>query len=317
MTAIYPNDAIFNPNSFPVLGTVTYTSTGFTTDFNLSVGVDNPGAVVAFADGVLQDTTTYFLVNNGATASFFSPPNVDSLTLKSVKIPARFVKTVSLSTTVRAATFSNDAVTTINSNNYIVDGETTVWALPGGVSVSSKDELMVAVSGALQVPSNYTFPSASPIGNQGIDLIEILDNDDILDIRVFTTSTSGGTDRAKSMVDRKPNRGFQEDRKFDISSFESQAGYEKRRLRSRRGLRSWRLTYSALSGMERLAIEDFYNNRFGEWQSFLFDLDHINESGFATVRFDGKLVIQYLAQRSSQNIDKYFTINITLKEINS
>ena len=70
-----------------------------------------------------------------------------------------------------------------------------------------------------------------------------LDSQDTLDIRIYQ-GTSDKDDRFVSMSDRKPDVGFATTRAFDSSIFQSQAGYEKRRLRSRRSKRQYDLKYT-------------------------------------------------------------------------
>ena len=65
------------------------------------------------------------------------------------------------------------------------------------------------------------------------------------------------------MADRKPDSGIESSRTFDVTTFTSQAGYEKRRLKSRRSKRNYDLEYSAITGVEKTAIETFYNARSG------------------------------------------------------
>ena len=99
------------------------------------------------------------------------------------------------------------------------------------------------------------------------------------------------TDRFNSMADRKPDTGFSSEETFQIATFQSQAGYEKRRLQSRRSKRNYSLQYSNISGIEKTAIEQFYRERSGEFETFTFDLSHLNDSGTLNVRFDGGLQI--------------------------
>jgi len=147
--------------------------------------------------------------------------------------------------------------------------------------------------------------SGAPLGS--------IDTRDSLSIRVFDAETSS-TDRFTSMIDRKPDKGFSSQRAFDTIKFESQAGYEKRRLRSRRSKRSYDLSYTNVTGIEKTAIENFYNARSGEFESFSFDLTHINESGTITTRFDGPLQVTQVHSSGSALTDNFYTVSFKLME---
>ena len=123
-------------------------------------------------------------------------------------------------------------------------------------------------------------------------------------------TTAGFTD----MSDRRPDTNIDTDREFDVIVFESDAGYEKRRLRSRRPKRNFGLTYTNVTGLEKHAIEQFYNNRGGNYESFKFDLDHISDSGILNVRFDGPLSITHINSYGSNVLQKFYTVSFDLKE---
>jgi hypothetical protein len=127
-------------------------------------------------------------------------------------------------------------------------------------------------------------------------------------IGAFTTSAF------TSMADHKPDSGFQVDKNFSVITFESEAGYEKRRLRSRRGKRSYQLTYTNLNGLEKFAVEAFYDARNGEFEAFILDLSHVNETGTITVRFDGNLQIQHVLSGGSDILLNFYTVSFKLKE---
>jgi hypothetical protein len=532
--ATYPNDATTTITAFPVTSTITYTSTGSSTDFNLSATVNHRGEVAAFLNGVLQATDTYSISNSGATVSFNDAPNASNLTLQTVSIPAKLRQTRSTFTTL-AQEYSNTVGSSVNGNSYLINGEQVAFSLPDGASVSSTAEFQVFLSGVYQQDTAYTYPSVT-LGNDGIDIADnsatklltnFYDNltdesdsahtvtfvggtasyatygadkfltldgtDDYLSIpsdddfnvndRSFTldmwvrpdtgaslasnqtlfarhgdatnnynlrlvgansnvgfvinraggitelyggnanggsnyhvavsydastnnlrlyvnnvkvahtgyvaaTATSGNVsvgansntttageffngdvsfarmahvaryrtdthapitssnaisvqsgaplgsdysgdslsirvfdsavetqDRFTSMVDRKPDRGIGSERTFDVTTFMSQAGYEKRRLKSRRSKRSYNLTYTAISGVEKTAIENFYNARSGTFESFSFDLSHINESGIITTRFEGPLSIEQSYSTGSRLIDNIYTVSFKLQEV--
>jgi len=138
------------------------------------------------------------------TVSFFDAPNASNLTLKAITIPSIFT-TIASFPTVKGVEYSNTSITTVNSNVYLIDGAITTWSVPETTNPSLKSELLVTISGATQVDSSYTYPSAT-LGNQGIDLPTALDGPDTtLAVRVFDTNTSPVTCRKNDMSDRKPD----------------------------------------------------------------------------------------------------------------
>jgi hypothetical protein len=123
------------------------------------------------------------------------------------------------------------------------------------------------------------------------------------------------TEHFSSMADSKPDKGFTEQRQYNSVIFESEGGYEKRRLRSRRSKRSFDLRYTNITGLEKAAIESFYNERAGDFESFSFDLTHVNQSGNLTVRFDGPLQItQVLSDTNANLLSNFYTISFKLQE---
>ena len=150
-----------------------------------------------------------------------------------------------------------------------------------------------------------TIASGAPLG--------IVDNEDSLSIRVFDGSVTT-LDRFSSMADRKPDKGFSTERKFDTVTFSSQAGYEKRRLKSRRPKRQYDLRYTNITGVEKTAIENFYNARSGEFESFTFDLAHVNESGTINARFDGSLKVTQVLSHGTALTDNFYTVSFKLLE---
>ena len=143
-----------------------------------------------------------------------------------------------------------------------------------------------------------------------------LQSNDSLVIRHFD-STVESFDRFTSMADRKPDKGFGTSTEFDVIQFTSQAGYEKRTLRSRRSKRDFDLTYTNVSGVEKNAIEQFYRSRNGSYETFTFDLTHINELGTIQSRFDGPLDITHVFSDSSNTSlqNNYYTVKFRLKEV--
>ena len=127
-------------------------------------------------------------------------------------------------------------------------------------------------------------------------------------VGLFTTSTF------TSMVDVKPDTGFTSNQEFNTIIFETESGYEKRRLRSRRSKRSYSLTYTNVTGLEKTAIERFYRERSGSFSSFILDLDHISEVGTVLVRFEGALNINHVLSTGANALQNYYTVSFDLKE---
>jgi len=155
--AIYPDDATANTTAFSVTSSITYPSTGVATVFNLSVPVEHRGEVVAFVDGIQQSTITYALSNGGVTITFNDAPSASNLTLKTISLPARYRLNRSLPS-IESTHFSNTSATVVNGNTYLINGQTTNFSLPAGVSgIASKNDLMVFISGVQQGNDSYTF----------------------------------------------------------------------------------------------------------------------------------------------------------------
>tara|TARA_R110000803_G_scaffold150985_4_gene216180 strand:+ start:2091 stop:3689 length:1599 start_codon:yes stop_codon:yes gene_type:complete len=155
-------------------------------------------------------------------------------------------------------------------------------------------------------PTPQTVISGAPLG--------AVSATDTLSIRVFDSSVTS-VDRFSSMADRKPDKGISSKRSFDVATFTSQAGYEKRRLKSRRSKREYDLSYTNVTGIEKTAIENFYTARSGEYETFIFDLAHINESGTITVKFGADLQISQILSNGPALTDNYYDIKFKLKEV--
>lgn len=125
---------------------------------------------------------------------------------------------------------------------------------------------------------------------------------------LFTTATF------TSMADRKPDKGYNIQREYNTILFETESGYEKRRLRSRRSKRTYDLQYTNISGLEKYAIENFYSSRSGNFEAFYLNLEHLNESGTIRVRFDGPLKIDHVLSSGSNVLENFYTVSFTLKE---
>ena len=170
--------------------------------------------------------------------------------------------------------------------------------------------------------ARYRGASLQPVTNTHPDVINVqsgapLSSDvvaDTLSIRVVTAAVQT-QDRFTSMTDRRPDKGISSSRTFDVNTFASQAGYEKRRLRSRRSKRDYNLTYTAITGVEKTAIENFYTARSGEFESFSFDLSHINETGTITTRFNGPLSIEQTYSTGALLTENFYTVSFSLQEV--
>lgn len=312
MTATYPDDATINPEIFPVLSSVTYTDTGSETVFNLNSSASHTGTVLAYADGVEQSTDSYTLSNNGITVTYATAPASSNLTMKVIDVSTRF-STIRNFPSLLAENYSNGTVTIVNSNSYVVDGVRTAWALPAGSNVQSKTDILLSVSGIAQLDSSYTWPSSS-LGNQGIDISPALPDYDTVIVRTLDSSYQT-QDRFSSMADRKPDRGNQESLRFDSTVMVSQAGYEKRRLQSRRGKRRFSLKYTNVTGVEEQAIRNFYNERSGIYEAFIFDLTHINKTGTINARFDSELKTAHIQSKGTALADNIYTVEFDLLEV--
>jgi hypothetical protein len=137
---------------------------------------------------------------------------------------------------------------------------------------------------------------------------------DKLSIRSFGMTVTT-LDRFTSMADRKPDKGFNRTESFDVATFTSQAGYEKRRLKSRRSKRAYSLTYTNITGIERTAIEEFYRARNGTFEAFTFDLSHLNDSGTINARFEGPLSVTQVLSTGTALVDNFFTVSFGISEV--
>lgn len=323
--AIYPDDATVSASAFATVssGTAVYTNTGSTTTFSLPVSVGYIAEVFVTLDGVIQDVASYYLSANKDSITFYVAPNVAELVIRCIDLPARYRTLRSTPTmAVYSVKYSNTAFTTVNSNSYILNGVRTSFAIPEaalGQGVMA-NAIFVAVSGILQNQSDYTYPSAT-LGLNGIDLSEapaIAANNasyanTIVEIRTFVTEAVY-TSRLSDMRDRKPNNGFMVQNQFNVSKYSTQVGYEKRRLMSRRQRRTYQLTYTNVSGVEKEAVENFYRARNGEYETFTFDLTHINDTGTVRTRFNGPLEIQQVISAGTNLTQNFYNIRFNLQE---
>jgi hypothetical protein len=310
----YPDDATFNTASFSTVGEVTYTTTGPSkTTFQLGSAASSEAEILAIDDGAVQNPQLYVLTSNLLAVTFTTAPNSTNVTLKTLSVPERFKK-LRVETSYFTVNFDNTTIKSINANNYLINNSITAWAIPEGSTVTAKSQMLVSLNGLVQHrEGQFTWPSSS-LANNGIDISPALDTPDALEIRVFD-SNRNITDRCSSMSDKRPDKGYGEERQFNVLPFETEAGYEKRRLRTRKVRRQYSLTYTNVSGLEKNAIRDFYDARFGTFEAFSFDLDHLNQVGTINVRFHNELNIKNVFDAGTDDIDKFYTINLTLREI--
>lgn len=315
--SVYPQDAVFNVNNFSTIASVQYTNTTTTTEFILPSTVTNGGQILALADGVLQSFTSYELsAYNGITYSnvlFNSPLYASNLTIKTISVPNYFyVDRTALTTAV--IDYSNTVPVTIRSNTYVVDGIRTTFALPVTANSTNKDTIMLIRNGVMQNQDVFTFPS-STLDIYGIDLLNTPLSGETVEIRIFDSGIRKYV-RRTSMADRKVDKGYSYTRESDVKTTRFIAGYEKRRLNSRRLRRRWTFSYTNINGVEKEAIDAFYVARSGQYEAFSFDLDHVNESGMATVVFDGPPQVSSVLSASPDDLTQnFYTVSMVLREV--
>jgi hypothetical protein len=327
-TATYPTDATLNALSFASTAVVTYTANGTRTAFNLGESINFKGEAIVQFDGVIQDPKQYSLGNAFSTLTFATAPsNGIKVKLTSITLPDRFTTIRSFPTTLIQS--YGLAATTVDSNNYAINGKTVDFRIPAGSeNVSGEDSLEVAIQGVPQPNEAFIFPS----GNAALSTVTVrIANSvstslaatvanaytaaqiDQLSIRAFFTQKN--KDFLNSMENRKPDRGNEINKTFDVITFESQAGYEKRRLRSRRPKRQFSLEYTNVSGLEKEAIENFYDARQGIYESFFFDMTHINQSGTLITRFEGPLDVSHNHSLDGTKQNNFYTVGFGLQEV--
>ena len=116
-------------------------------------------------------------------------------------------------------------------------------------------------------------------------------------------------DSFSTMQDRKPDKGFSSKKSYSSISFTSEAGYNKRRLKSRRPSREYNLTYSSINGLHRQAIESFYDARSGGFEAFT-----LGEAGTLSVHFNGAINIRQIHTGEANVINNFYTVSFALME---
>lgn len=329
-TATYPTDATLNALSFASTAIVSYTANGSRTAFNLGESVNFKGETIVQFDGVIQDPKQYTLGNAFSTVNFVSAPS-NGLTVKltSITLPDRFTAIRSFPTTLVQS--YGLAATAVDANNYSINGKTVDFRIPvGSENVSGEDSLEVVIQGVPQPNSAFIFPSGNAaLSTVTVRVAKFVDDDSSLAATVANAYSSAeieqlsiraffsqkNKDFLNSMESRKPDRGNEINKKFDVITFESQAGYEKRRLRSRRPKRQFKLEYTNVSGLEKEAIENFYDARQGTFESFFFDMNHINQSGTLITRFDGTLDVSHNHSLDGTKQNNFYTVGFGLQEV--
>ena len=114
-----------------------------------------------------------------------------------------------------------------------------------------------------------------------------------------------------SMTDRLPDRGFQISTRTNMSIFSSLNGYERRKLRSRRLLRTFTFSYTSIDETRMNNIESFFNARGGNFESFSLDLTHFGLTGFTVVTFEGDLVKEHVVDGNSTS---YYNVSLVMVE---
>jgi len=327
-TVTYPTDATLNALSFASTAVVSYTANGTRTAFNLGESINFKGEAIIQFDGIIQDSSQFTLSNAASTITFATAPS-NGLTVKltTITLPERFITIRSFPRTLIQS--YGLAATSVDSNNYSINGKTVDFRIPvGSETVSGEDSLEVVIQGVPQPNSAFIFPS----GNSSLSTVTVRIADpastslaaavanafsaaeiDQLSIRAFFTQKN--KDFLESMEDRKPDRGNEINKEFDVITFNSQAGYEKRRLRSRRPKRQFSLEYTNISGLEKEAIEKFYDARQGTYEAFFFDMAHINQAGTIITRFEGSLDVNHNHSLDGTKQNNFYTVGFALQEV--
>ena len=270
-----------------------------------------------FLRTVGSNSNVGFVVNHGNSLTEIYGGNCNGAT--SYQVAVSYDKTTAnlrlyvANALVKSVSY-NPSVTPFSAAPLVIGANSAV----AGGSVSSQErykgkiDYIRMADGARyrEATHNVLTTTATVIGGAPLGALDIHDS---LSIRIFDSAVTV-PDRFNSMADRKPDTGFSTTKKFQVATFKSQAGYEKRRLQSRRPLRAYDLTYTNITGVERTAIENFYNARSGDFESFSFDLSHLNESGTITTRFEGDLQINQVLSAGTLLTENFFTVSFKLQE---
>jgi hypothetical protein len=315
--AIYPDDAVISSTAFNTIGTRTYTNTGATLEFVLPTVVERTAEVlITVNSNTTLDTIEYFLSNGGGSVTFQIAPAASNLTIRTLDLPERF-RIIRTFPAAYSVVYSNTAITTVEGNNYIINGVRNNFAIPSRASglISDANNLIVTLRGRVLIPGIDIIWPSTTLGRNGVTFVNTptSNSNATIDIRAFVPSAQS-VGRFSSMKDRRPSNGYTTNKQFNVAKYSTQSGYEKRRLLSRRPKRSFGLTYVNVSGVEKEAIENFYNARNGEYETFTFDLTHINDSGTVRTRFNGPLEIQQVASSGTALLQNFYSIRLNLQE---
>lgn len=318
-SAIYPDHAVVSTTAYTTLvgGVNTFFSTGSSAGpFPLATNVINAAEVVVVTpSGSVIPTTDYFLV--GTNQIQFKSSNIPvsgTYTLRCVDLPARYrVITTSPNFVSAVVSYSGTSVS-VGGNTYNTNGSRTTFSLPESVlgTINNKDFILITNNSNVVATTAYTYPSTGSNYNAVTFTTAPVSGANV-EIRAYST-VQQYTTRITDMRYKKPTNGYVAQNQYNVSKWSSQAGYEKRRLLSRRAKRSYQISYTNISGVERQAIENFYAARSGEYDTFTFDLTHINQSGTVRCRFNGPLEIQQVISRGTNITDNFYNIRFNLQE---
>lgn len=115
-----------------------------------------------------------------------------------------------------------------------------------------------------------------------------------------------------NMTTRYPDRGFQISTRTNMSTFSSINGYERRKLRSRRLLRTFTFSYTSIDENRMNSIENFFNARGGNFESFSLDLSHFGLTGTCVVKFEGDLVREHVVDG---NNNSWYNVSLVMVEV--
>ena len=193
--ATYPDDATISQESFSVVSEIKHTNTGTDTEFTLDSSATFTGEVLAIADGVTQATDSYSITGGGNSITFTAAPNASNLTLKVVSVPSRFRINRTIDE-ARAVNYSNTSATVVDSNTFLINGNTESFALPAGSNATTVNELFIYISGVYQDDTAFTYPSVV-YGEDGIDIGDNTATKLLLNFN--------GSDAATSTTDASPS----------------------------------------------------------------------------------------------------------------
>jgi hypothetical protein len=320
--AIYPDDAVVPTTAYSTLTGGINASVSITTSlgpYTLPTAVSFAGQVVITnnSTGLLVPVSSYYLTTAAGTTITFnsgSNPGTGTYTFRCVDLPATYrVISTSPTLSVSAVRYSSSSVT-VEGNAYVTNGSTRTFSLPESAlgTVNNGNFLLVSNAGLVVNTSAYAYPGTGTNYNT-ITFGTAPSAGAIVEIRA-TSTTRQYTTRLTDMRYRKPSNGYTTQNQFNVSKYSTQAGYEKRRLLSRRPKRNFQLSYNVISGVERQAIENFYSARNGEYEAFTFDLTHINQTGTVNCRFNGPIDIQQIISKGSSLTENFYNIKFNLQE---